>query len=336
MKAPDLTGWILMIAAIGFGIGAYFLLQNYMSREAQRLRETALQSLGPMARVVVATRDLEPGAIIGRQSMSVGEIPQRHLPARAVLPADFAGVENRVLSRPMSAGEPLLDDFVSGLTVERFSDLLEPGTRAVSLEVSALESHAGLLLPGDYIDLFVLLPAREGRHEKRLEGLIERVKVLAAGHEPLRSADQPYQPLEAGGAAYSLITVGLPWADAERTLRARRAGEVVYLLRSASDEQLRFDKAGLARFGDTPAPSGYAYFSSGIPRGERRDIRKPAPESPLAEPDEAPLEVGWDDEPLPLDILFKQVPKAGTPSSSVPAPETLTASVPAPDRSPHE
>jgi len=335
VKAPDLTGWILMAAAIGFGVGAYFLLQNYMSGEAQRLRETALQSLGPMARVVVASRNLEPGSIIGRQSMSVGEIPQRHLPARAVLPADFASVESRVLSRPMSAGEPLLDDFVSGLTVERFSDLLEPGTRAVSLEVSALESHAGLLLPGDYIDLFVLLPAKEGRREKKLEGLIERVKVLAAGREPLRSADQPYQPLEADGANYSLITVGLPWADAEQTLRARRAGEVVYLLRPAVDEQLRFDDAGIARFGDTPAPTGYAYFSSGVPRGERRDVRKPAPRGAFMEadetPDETPTEVGWEDEPLPLDILFKQVPKA-----SVPSPETVSASAPELIRSGHE
>lgn len=318
MKLSDLTGWILLIAAAGCGIGAYFLLQNYMSGESQRLRETALQSLGPMARVVVATRDLEPGSIIGRQSMSVGEIPRRHLPARAVLPADFAGVENRVLGRPMSAGEPLLDDFVSGLTVERFSDLLEPGTRAISLEVSALENHAGLLLPGDYIDLFVLLPAREGRPEKKLEGLIERVKVLAAGHEPLRSSDQPYQPLENESAGYSLITVGLPWADAERTLRARRAGEVVYLLRPASDEQLRFDQAGLARFGDAPASGGYAYFSSGVPRGERRDVRK-APPTAAVEPEEAPIEVGWEDEPLPLDILFKQVPKAESPSAMPPS-----------------
>lgn len=319
MKASDLTSWLLMTAALGCGIGAYFLVQNFLSTEGTRLREAALQSQGPMAQVVVATRDLAPGAIVGRPTMSIGEIPQRHLSARAVLPEDFAAVENRVLSRPMSAGEPLLDDFVTGLRVERFSDLLAPGTRALSLEVSALESHAGLLLPGDYIDLFVLLPGAEGRQGKTLEGLIERVKVLAAGEHPLQSAEQPYQPLEADGAGYSLITVGLPWTDAERTLRARRVGEVVYLLRPADDEQMRFDTTGMARFGDEPAPAGYAYYSSAVPHGERRGVQKNAPVPEIAGAEEAAIEVGGQDEPLPLDLLFSQVSKDRPPTLSNPA-----------------
>ena len=324
MKAIDITSWILLLAAVASGVGAYFLLQDYLGSEEQRLREAAEQSQGPMTRVVVATRDLAPGTRVSRQTMAIGELPQRHVSARAVLPADFDGLENRVLNRPMSAGEPLLDDFISGMAVERFSDLLAPGTRALSLEVSALESHSGLLLPGDYIDLFVLLPAGEGRRERKLEGLIERVKVLAAGQQPLHSADQPYQPLDSEGGSYSLITVGLPWADAERTLRARRAGEVVYLLRPAGDERLRFEENGLARFGARPAraaqATGYAYFSGNVPRGERRGEKAPpnSVDSLLAAEDEdedatddgQPREVGWQDEPLPLDILFKQVPKA--------------------------
>jgi hypothetical protein len=82
---------------------------------------------------------------------------------------------------------------------------------------------------------------------------------------------------------------------------------------------LRFDDGGIARFGNATTPGGYTYFSSGVPRGERRDLRKPAPQSARAEPPEdEPTEVGWNDEPLPLDILFKQVPKAvfGSPAST--------------------
>lgn len=328
MKAVDITSWILLLAAVVCGVGAYFLLQDYLGNEEQRLREAALQSQGPVTRVVVATQDLEPGARVSRQTMALGELPQRHVSARAVLPADFASLENRVINRPMSAGEPLLDDFISGLAVERFSDLLAPGTRALSLEVSALESHSGLLLPGDYIDLFVLLPAGEGKRERKLEGLIERVKVLAAGQQPLHSADQPYQPLDADGGSYSLITVGLPWADAERTLRARRAGEVVYLLRPAGDEHMRFAETGIARFGArTARVEGYAYFSGNVPHGERRGD-KPAPETEedVSNTDDAPLEVGWHDEPLPLDILFKQVPKTNPPPSASPGQVAQAAS----------
>lgn len=308
MKARDYTGWVLMLAAAGFGIGAFFLIRHYLSGEEQRLRDDAQRSQGRMARVVVAARDLEPGAVIDAQTMAVGEIPQRHRSARALLPEDFARVERRVLGRPMSAGEPLLEDFVSGLRVERFSDLLAPGMRALSLEVSALESHAGLLLPGDHIDLFVLLAREDGRRERRLLGLIERVQVLAAGEQPLRSAEQRFQPLRGDGAGYGTITIALPDADAERALRARRAGELVYLLRGAQDERLRFDQDGIARFEqDRPAPTaGYAYYSGAVPRGERRGRRQAAAAGPEPE-----LAAGMEleDEPLPLDVLFKNVPR---------------------------
>lgn len=326
MKARDYTGWVLMLAAAGFGLGAFFLMRQYLGAEQQRLRDEAQAAQGRMLRVVVATRDLEAGAVVDRQSMSVGEIPARHVADRAVRPEEFERVEDRVVSRPMSAGEPLLEDFISGTRVERFSDLLAPGTRALSLEVSALESHAGLLLPGDYIDLFVLMPGVAERHDRQLLGLIERVKVLAAGKQPLRSAEQPYQPLGDQGGGYSLITVGLPRADAERTLRARRAGEVVYLLRPAGDTQMRFGSSGIARFGDTQRASGYAYYSSAVPQGHRRGRRDEAVPEAFADLDDG-IDGDMQDEPLPLDILFKEVP--GTAAQPASARDLGTARAPA-------
>lgn len=349
MKARDYTGWVLMLAAAGFGVAAFFLVRQYLAAEQLRLREEAQAAQGRMLRVVVATQDLDAGTLVDGHSMSVGELPARHVSDRAVRPEAFPRVENRVLGRPMSAGEPLLEDFISGAQVARFSDLLAPGTRAISLEVSALESHAGLLLPGDYIDLFVLMPAEDGRRDRRLLGLIERVKVLAAGEQPLRSAEQPYQPLEPQGGGYSLITLGLPWADAERMLRARRVGEVVYLLRPAADTQMRFASTGVARFGDSPVVAGYTYYSGAVPQGQRRPLREADASAASADPyaaidvsfgtdrdagPEADAESGsesgsgfdsvtgagsgFDDAPLPLEILFTQVPK--TAPRSPPAP----------------
>ena len=275
--ARDYTGWILMLIAVGLGLAAFFLIRQYLGSEGERLREEARKSRGDMAQVVVASGSLEAGAVIGKATMSVGEIPRRHLSARAVRPGDFSQVENRVLSRPMSAGEPLLADFVSGMVVNRFSDLLADGTRAVSLEVSAMETHSGLLIPGDYIDLFAQVPKSPGSRETRLVGLYERVKVLAAGRNPLRSAEQSFQPLPEQGATYSLITVSLPVEDAEKVLRAKQLGEVVYLLRGADDDARTFADRGTLQFDEhEQKPPGYAYYSAAVPRGERRPIGKSA------------------------------------------------------------
>lgn len=312
MKARDLTSWVLLAAALGFGYAAFVLVRHYLGSETERLREDVQRSQGRMTRVVVAARHLEPGAVIGKQTMAIGEVPERHLSARAVLPEDFARVDQRVLGRPLSAGEPLLEDFVSGLVVERFSDLLAPGMRALSLEVSSLETHAGLLLPGDHIDLFVLVQAEGGRRERRLLGLVERVRVLAAGEQPLRSFEQRYQPLDGSAGSYSTLTVALTEADAERALRARHAGELVYLLRGPRDERLRFDEEGLARFEQESGPSGgYVYYSGSVPRGERRGQRA-AVAAAAVDADAGAVS----DAPLPLDVLFKEVPRVGDPRGS--------------------
>tara|TARA_R110000850_G_scaffold153763_3_gene277226 strand:- start:5227 stop:6237 length:1011 start_codon:yes stop_codon:yes gene_type:complete len=274
----DYTGWVLMAIAVMLGLGAFFLIRQYLGGEEARLRDEALKSRGKLAPVIVAKASLPAGSVIGKATMSIGELPSRHISARMVRPDDFPQVEHRVLNRPMSAGEPLIADFVSGLVVNRFSELLAEGTRAISVEVSALESHSGLLIPGDYIDLFVQLPIKDSR-DKRLVGLYERVKILAAGPSPLRTADQAFQPLSEKGASYNLITVSLPADDAENLLRAREKGEIVYLLRGAADETLQFAASGIPRFGDTveapedEAPAvvgGYAYYSPAVPRGERR------------------------------------------------------------------
>lgn len=275
MKLKDYLGWILMLAAVGVGALSFFLIRQYLATQEQQFRLDVMRDRGQTEKVIVAKRSLEPGAVIRQDTMAIGEVPRQHLPGRAVLPADFTRVENRVLSRPMSAGEPLLADFVSGLLIDRFSDLLGPGERAFSLEVSALETHSGMLVPGDYIDLFALVPMEnggKGEKDKRLLPVLERVKVLAAGPEPLRAAEQSFQPLPDKESHYSQITVGVPLEDAERLLLAREIGEVVYLLRNARDDQLEMSGTQRSFFGQNEG--GYLYYSVGVPEGKRRNAER--------------------------------------------------------------
>jgi hypothetical protein len=94
----------------------------------------------------------------------------------------------------------------------------------------------------------------------------------------------------------------------------------VYLLRGSEDDALRFDQSGIARFEDE-APSatrGYAYYSSAVPRGERRGQRSHAVAETETEAEaEAAVSVELQDEPLPLDVLFQEVPKAEAPATTL-------------------
>jgi len=270
------------VAALGAGALAFFLVRHYLSSQEQKIRHAVMSGQERTERVVVARRSLEAGAIIGPETMAIGEIPKRHLSARAVLPSGFNGVQKRVLTRPMSAGEPLLADFVAGLLIERFSDLLKEGERAVSLDVTPLDSHAGMLVPGDYIDLFALVRAKPGTREQRMIPLVERIKVLAAGAEPLRTADQSFQQLPEQQTRYASITVGVPVDRAEKLLMARQIGEVVYLLRNAHDADMVMSKFDREHAGKRQI--GYRYYSISTPQGQIRRA-EPSPAAPGADSD---------------------------------------------------
>lgn len=270
MKAGDYTGWVLMAGALLVGGLAFYMVRQYIATEETRLRSAVEGERGRTERVVVASQPLPVGTIIGPATMAIGEVPHRHVPSRVVSPGEFKALEGRVLTRAMAAGEPLLEDFISGVVIDRFSDLLEAGHRAVSLEVTTLEAHSGMLVPGDYVDLFVMIDDRSGVKRKRLMPLLERVKIIAAGPEPLRAREQDFQPLPERATRYSLISVAVSAEDAERITLARTEGEIAYLLRNAQDTRLLASEAGRAFFGEPEAQAGYVYYSNVLPAGERR------------------------------------------------------------------
>ena len=272
MSIRDLTGWILLAAALAFGVLAFYLMRGYLSSREDAMRQSLLDSQAKTTQVVVAKRNLSAGSVLNASTVAISQIPSSHVPNRVVYPRNFNDVKNRVLTRPLAAGETLLADFVSGLVVNRFSDLLEKGQRAVSLQVAALQNASGMLLPGDYVDLFVLVKSDRGS-QSQLEPVLQRVKVLAAGPVPLRTRTQSYQHLPDRENDYSQITVGVSLPDAEHLVLARDAGDMVYLLRNAEDNQ-RF--AGLdASFG-SDNPDKYWYNSPAKPQGERRNLPIPS------------------------------------------------------------
>ncbi|ULQ47136.1 Flp pilus assembly protein CpaB [Flagellatimonas centrodinii] len=269
MNRRDYIGWILLFGALSLGALAYVVMRGYLADEAARLKAEAALAHGEMRAVVVASRNLMPGEVIDDTSMAIGEIPARHLSHRSVSPKAYKALRGRVLSRPMVGGEPLLRDFIAGALVERFSDLLAPGDRALTLEVSALENHAGMLVPGDYVDLFVDRDGAAQLHETALQPVLERVRVIAAGPQPLRASDQRFQPLPADARRYTLISIAVSAADAERILHAQSVGRLHYLLRNAGDRALPAGEAGRPHFGEPRHHPGYLYFSNAVPGGQR-------------------------------------------------------------------
>jgi pilus assembly protein CpaB len=321
------------------GAGAFWLSHAYLKQQEAKLRAEATGGKRTMVDVVVASKNLPAGAIVGPPTMSLGKLPRAYVSERFVTADRFNTVQGHALIRAKAAGEPLLMDDVGGVFVERFSDLLKPGQRAVSLDATELDSNAGLLIPGDRVDLY-LLPKDQGTgggDNRTLLPLIEDVHVLAAGAQSLRAQDQKYLTLNDRGGRYTTITVAVSVEDAEKLVLARKVGDVAYLLRNSSDKALdvasrmsstQLGVGGMAAASGNSAGDSYEYFSAKQPSGELRPIAVMAPMAmPASAEDSAP------DTVMTPDAVIKALSNTGAaaapdasapPAASTAAPAAVT------------
>lgn len=146
---------LLLILSIIFGVVAAVFTGLYLkSREA-----AFLQSLQgdeqQMVSVVVAKYDIPMGAKVELQHFDIGEVPSNFVHSNAVTPQQFQNYVGRFITTPLGAGKTLLTSFMSEEFPLDFSDLVNKGRRAITIQVDEVQSFAGFLRPGNRIDLYV-------------------------------------------------------------------------------------------------------------------------------------------------------------------------------------
>lgn len=104
----------------------------------------------PSAEVLVAVRDLAPGALVAAGDLAVAAWPKNLLPAGALRPGEEP--VGRVLAGAVRAGEVLTDVRVVG---PGLTAALDRGLRAVPVRL-ADPGVSALLRPGDRIDLYAV------------------------------------------------------------------------------------------------------------------------------------------------------------------------------------
>ncbi|WP_417763370.1 Flp pilus assembly protein CpaB [Shewanella sp.] len=245
IKSLDLN-WVLLIVALLIGVIAAWATKNYFATREQQLRDELSGNHIQMMDVLVAKMPLNIGDVISEQNMSVRSVPADVMPMTALSPNNFGDVVGRVLVEPMGGGRPLLTSYVQGTGAVHFSDLLEPGQRAVTIDVDAISSNAGMLVPSDRVD--VLLQYQEqtdaenssgtsgSNNQKKLELLLANAKVLATGKRSIDVPDELATQMFDNPTEYNTVTLALSLKDAARVSLAKSKGSLVTLLRNATED----------------------------------------------------------------------------------------------------
>jgi pilus assembly protein CpaB len=138
------------------------------------------------------------------------------------------------LAQSVHAGEAILRTDLSSLSDQQrtLSGQIPPGKRAISIFARPESSFAGLLRPGDRVDVLLTVGSREP-DSGRAVVVAQNLLVLAVGLGLERTFDESRNRGRTDWTSQISLEVGLP--DAQRLTLARGQGEMRLLLRNAND-----------------------------------------------------------------------------------------------------
>lgn len=225
---------VLVVAAIA-AVGALLLIRTMGGHHETRTTEQATPINGEQ--VLVVARDVPQGAALTPSDLAVRLFPTESVNPNFVrvsqspsAQADFVGAVTR---RPFVAGEPIVQGAVVKPDGHGFmAAQLEPGFRAVAIEIKAETAAGGYISPNDHVDVILTqtVQVRDGtgsRDQVRSDVVISDVRVLAL--------DDIVQPQTSGEAperhTASVAVLELSAADARTIEMADGMGDLSLALR---------------------------------------------------------------------------------------------------------
>ncbi len=247
MRKIDLRPTLPLILSLALGTAAVLMVRNYVTGEKRSMQ----RGLEPV-RVVVARQNIPSNEPLTVGMVASRPVPRKFVHANAIYPEEVDLLMNRELLYPVRAGDPILwMDFKGGERYRGFSSMIKEGERALSLQMKNTSILAGLLQPGDHIDIIgTFKPEAIG---SRKEGdttltLLQNVVVLAVGK--LTSTRSGAGRV---GSTSGVVTVLVTPEEAELLIFAQRSGDLQNILRNPGDIET-FDNLPRITFADILQP----------------------------------------------------------------------------------
>lgn len=226
----------MVLLAVAFGSLTWFLLVPGTPVAAGPIAVAEAAPPPPMrVRILVAARALPAGTLVKDEDFVAREVtpdalPETTFPATAENRSEIRGALLRRYLDPGVAVER--DDMLRPRDRGFLASVLRPGTRAISVGVDVVTGTAGLIWPGDHVDLILTqeLAAGDAPLARRVIGetVLADVRVIAV--------DQQFTQGAAGDGTPSRIartvTLEVLSEQAERVAVAGRLGRIALTVRA--------------------------------------------------------------------------------------------------------
>lgn len=213
---------ILILIALGCGLVASIGISQVVERNAEANKNKTV-----MKPIYVALTDISAGEELNATRVKLEEWPVDKIPEGAVVAAEQ--LEGMSPTQPLYTGEPILVAKIADREKMRGgASRIRPGYRVTAINVDASSAVAGLIWPGDHVDVYNFV----GGHNKA-DLVLSDIEVFAVNDQIQRIQDNQ------GGNSINARTVSLLVTpeQAEKLLQAVNVGRPNLALRSPNEKQ---------------------------------------------------------------------------------------------------
>ncbi|MEM9410226.1 MAG: Flp pilus assembly protein CpaB [Planctomycetota bacterium] len=210
---------VLLIVSLGFGLIAAIGISQVMGNNGPK---------GPAierGKVVVAAKNLEHGDDLNEETCRVEDWPLEVIPTNAV--RSLEQIKNRKMTTRLSEKLPIvLSDTIES---DKFGRLEIPdGYRVIGIKVSGEETIAGLLQPGDRVDLVGVAVTRDENGESQT---ISKTFLRALEVFTIDGKLNSGGPREATGSGSAIVGVLVTESQAELVPLVQKVAKIRLVLR---------------------------------------------------------------------------------------------------------
>jgi pilus assembly protein CpaB len=182
-----------------------------------------------VVQVVAAAQDLPIGKRILASDLKLIPVERKDLPKGIFLKT--SDVVDRAVALPIVASELVLNTKITGKgSGEGLTALIEPGARAVSVQVNEISGVSGFIQPGTRVD--VLFTRMFSNGDAATTTILQNVKVIAYG----RQLDPAAKVDPRDTSRPTVATLLVSQEQAQRLVLAQQRGRIQLVLRNGMDD----------------------------------------------------------------------------------------------------
>jgi pilus assembly protein CpaB len=278
---------ILIVAALLFAGGTAFVASRLMG--THKPTPTAQVQEAPSKKVLVAKGNLPAGTFIKEEDVSWQKWPVDGVNDSYLLEGqtDISTIVGAVVRKGIVAGEPITEAQVARPGDRGFlAAVLTPGMRAISIDVNEPSSVAGLVFPGDRIDVLLNMQftiqeiGPDGSQQtsqyrpQTSETVLENVRLLAT--------DRNLNDIEGEPKKINTVTIEVTPKQAEMIKVAASMGQLALSLRGLGMPDGKTSGPTVASADAAATPASFlakqAADTTGPEKGQPNVDEDPAPE----------------------------------------------------------